>query len=1220
MPLAAGSSQKTISRNIGEMINAGHPKDQAIAAAMHAARKGRQDGGPAEPQPLNPQGLYSHGARAAMALGQNKGTPQQMLASLKGVKPDELKWSGVQDAFSGQPSVTKQQIAQQFQAGMPKIEETTLGGGNPYPHRTAPEWSAAIHAAERSRNLDEVERLTQAWENYEGAGGSHDAKYEKYTVPGGANYRELLMHLPDDRYGSSYQSLHWTPPNILAHLRLKDHRGPNNEKLLHLEELQSDWGQHGRSHGFKDQAKIDELEDRMSAINREQAQEESKPGYDRKKYTDLKDDLWDQLDAEYPKVGPAPYVNKTEGWTDLGLKRLLHEAAKGGYDKVIWTPGQKHADRYGLSKHIHMLSIRRNEKTGGHDVAGYGIDNWLDHHIKDEAEAAGLYGKAAAEKLFASRDARGNGTISNLDLKVGGEGMKGYYDNILPKRLLALAKEHDPEAALGGQHLDGQTDPFPSLTITPRMRQSILNNGFKAYAYGGAIGTAMRAAHSYGGVSRIALAKGGAGKRGIPPTEFGAGSGYTPEEIHELSKLSLMDAPSPYKPGQRNVGEVGQEAADRAQAFWRRKGVKSGRIDAKTATPEHNDALAEAAANEAEHALNKRGNGAGWYREKFEEAKRVAALMHPEILTDRNALSAWASALAITSQGEKVHRNSELGDQMYRRFKEHGRFHMDADDMPKSDSKKIGSKASKSMVANFRKYDALLARMQEAGKGHDGVTEYLNTPMKGVDLRADGYKLGSGLTNDSDTHGSAIFGPKIGGGFYQNLMGNYHPVTQDLWFMRTFGRLTGTLMDTIKTEKGREAAYDRFEKALRAQRLNRPVDYSKEGLEEESARIAKEHEYNFRVHRDKYKTGEYSKDEIHYAAERMQNMLKGVQEMPGGGRDRKWRADIINRVRQILQARGHDVTNADLQATLWYPEKDFWKHMGSTGGTSTEEGNNVDYSQAMQRLARAQLHPDGSRKHSDDDIRQALGRDLDPDEVAPEPEAQPDNPRNPVRRPRRAAAADVPGGIGGGGGPGGGADVAPGPGAPGLAPQAPVPPTPTPGLAEGFADGGFPQAKAPHLFHSNLGHAHHLHVGPIHSSVHGRTDHLPMHVPNGSYVLPADVVSAHGEGNTIAGFKVMRRLFGGHGGPYGQGSGTYGQGSGPYGEALQNSRGGRAEDGGGGVPIVAAGGEYVLSPAQVRGVGNGDAKLGCSVLDEFVKRSRAKNIKTLQRLPGPAKD
>lgn len=115
----------------------------------------------------------------------------------------------------------------------------------------------------------------------------------------------------------------------------------------------------------------------------------------------------------------------------------------------------------------------------------------------------------------------------------------------------------------------------------------------------------------------------------------------------------------------------------------------------------------------------------------------------------------------------------------------------------------------------------------------------------------------------------------------------------------------------------------------------------------------------------------------------------------------------------------------------------------------------------------------------------------------------------------------------------------------------------------------------------------------------------------------------------------MRRLFGGapyghKGGPYGQSGapynqtgGPYGQSSGPYGEPLQNqSRGGRATDGerDKGVPIVAAGGEYVLSPDQVRAAGKGDPDLGCRVLDEFVKRSRAKHIKTLRGLPGPAKD
>lgn len=145
-----------------------------------------------------------------------------------------------------------------------------------------------------------------------------------------------------------------------------------------------------------------------------------------------------------------------------------------------------------------------------------------------------------------------------------------------------------------------------------------------------------------------------------------------------------------------------------------------------------------------------------------------------------------------------------------------------------------------------------------------------------------------------------------------------------------------------------------------------------------------------------------------------------------------------------------------------------------------------------------------------------------------------------------------------------------------------------------------------------------LHVGPIHSPVAGRTDHLPMHVQNGSYVLPADVVSGVGESNTIAGFKHMRRLFGGT--PYGQGAAPYGQSGGPYGEPLPRADGGEADAPKDAVPIVAAGGEYVLSPHEVMRTGDGDLEMGHRVLDEFVKRVRDGNIKTLENLPGPKRD
>jgi hypothetical protein len=126
------------------------------------------------------------------------------------------------------------------------------------------------------------------------------------------------------------------------------------------------------------------------------------------------------------------------------------------------------------------------------------------------------------------------------------------------------------------------------------------------------------------------------------------------------------------------------------------------------------------------------------------------------------------------------------------------------------------------------------------------------------------------------------------------------------------------------------------------------------------------------------------------------------------------------------------------------------------------------------------------------------------------------------------------------------------------------------------------------------------HIGPIHSAVAGRTDHLPMHVPSGSYVIPADIISSMGEGNTMAGFKIMgdiTKMYGGMPRAFADGG------------AAGNL-----------VPIVAAGGEYVIHPQAVMGIGQGDLDKGHGELDDFVKKMRAKTVQTLRNLPGPKTD
>lgn len=159
-----------------------------------------------------------------------------------------------------------------------------------------------------------------------------------------------------------------------------------------------------------------------------------------------------------------------------------------------------------------------------------------------------------------------------------------------------------------------------------------------------------------------------------------------------------------------------------------------------------------------------------------------------------------------------------------------------------------------------------------------------------------------------------------------------------------------------------------------------------------------------------------------------------------------------------------------------------------------------------------------------------------------------------------------------------------------------------------------------------------LHSGPISSIVPGRTDRHNVNVGSGAYVLPADHVSALGQGNTKAGHAILSAMFGGNG-PYGGGRDMalkHGPGA-PKAPGMMrptapikppsfvSSGGGKGDHVGHPVPIVVAGGEYTIPPHVVAAIGGGDVKHGHKILDDWVLSTRRKHIKTLQKLPGPAK-
>jgi hypothetical protein len=139
---------------------------------------------------------------------------------------------------------------------------------------------------------------------------------------------------------------------------------------------------------------------------------------------------------------------------------------------------------------------------------------------------------------------------------------------------------------------------------------------------------------------------------------------------------------------------------------------------------------------------------------------------------------------------------------------------------------------------------------------------------------------------------------------------------------------------------------------------------------------------------------------------------------------------------------------------------------------------------------------------------------------------------------------------------------------------------------------------------------HPVHIGPIQSPVPGRTDHIPLNVPGGSYVIPADIVSGIGQGNSAAGHATLSRAFGAM------------AKTGPFGRPRtggKHFKAGGVSDKDGPVEIMAAGGEFVVPKEAILHLGGGDLRRGHEILDHYVKLERAKLVKTLKKLPGPAK-
>lgn len=168
-----------------------------------------------------------------------------------------------------------------------------------------------------------------------------------------------------------------------------------------------------------------------------------------------------------------------------------------------------------------------------------------------------------------------------------------------------------------------------------------------------------------------------------------------------------------------------------------------------------------------------------------------------------------------------------------------------------------------------------------------------------------------------------------------------------------------------------------------------------------------------------------------------------------------------------------------------------------------------------------------------------------------------------------------------------------------------------------FASGGMSASLSAPWFERREAGPAPYHPGGFYGGVTGgRTDNIPNNVPTGAYVVPADVVSGLGEGNSLAGAAVMDKMF--HTLPHGiEGAKIHSGGRGMPAAPHKNefAKGGKASEH---TPIITASGEYLVHPDALINK-FGDLNRAHLIMDDFVKHIRKKTAKTMLKLPGPMK-
>ena len=321
-----------------------------------------------------------------------------------------------------------------------------------------------------------------------------------YTTDGLNNRHEIALTIPTIEPWNDSDEVHFGDAGngrAVAWIRFGEtwEQRPSpqiSRKVLVIDEIQSKRHQEGREKGYK--KSNDEIYKALEAFQSFNRSMKLKYGpnsevvdwseEDKAEFNRLRDAHSEASKGIYRGVPDAPF---DKNWHELAMKRMLRYAAENGYDVIAWTKGEQQAERYNIGSYVSSIEMQE-EYDGKRDFGFYmgdadeattvtvdenGTVVSAEGHLS-QAEGrplADLVGKDMAVKMMQMEE---YDVLEDTDLKVGNEGMKGFYDRMLPAFMNKYGKKWGVKVEdINLSHLeDGLT--MHSVPVTEEMKASVM--------------------------------------------------------------------------------------------------------------------------------------------------------------------------------------------------------------------------------------------------------------------------------------------------------------------------------------------------------------------------------------------------------------------------------------------------------------------------------------------------------------------------------------------------------------------------------------------------------------------------------------------------------------------------------------------------------------------------------------------------------------------------